>query len=130
LEREDPEQTRQLKSLRLAGWALILGSLALLGGSFLGAFNTPGGGYYVIPYGALALGIYFLQRPVQISSDGKRSLTLGDLMAQAGAWENRDRDRAIQLYEEIARRYPGTPQGEEASRNIAVLRKRPHPPTH
>jgi hypothetical protein len=130
LEGESSEQSHQLKSMRLVGWALILGSLAVLGGSYLFAASTPGGGYFLIPYGGIGLGIYFLQRPVLISKDSKRSLTLGDLMAQAGALEDRDRDRAISLYEEIVTRYPGTSQAEEASRNLAVLRKRPHAPTH
>ena len=93
------------------------------------AASMPGGGYFLIPYGGIGLGIYSLQRPVLISSDSKRSLTLWDLMTQAGALDDHDREGAIRLYEEIVRRYPDTTQGREASRNLAVLLKRPHQPT-
>lgn len=41
LEGESSEQSHQLKSMRLVGWALILGSLAVLGGSYLFAASTP-----------------------------------------------------------------------------------------
>lgn len=130
VEREESQQTQQLTTRRKLGWLLILGSLAILGGTYVFARNSPGGGYFIVPTGALALGLYFLQRPALMSSDGKLSMTLGDLMAKAGALEGVDRDRALQVYEEIARRYPGTPEGQEAARNIAVLLRRRHPPTH
>lgn len=87
VEREESQQTQQLTTRRKLGWLLILGSLAILGGTYVFARNSPGGGYFIVPTGALALGLYFLQRPALMSSDGKLSLTLGDLMAKAGPWK-------------------------------------------
>lgn len=127
-DRVEDAQAQLLRDRRLKGRIVLGMGVAILLCTFIGAFNSPSGGWVVFPTGMIALGLFLLRRPAYISEDGKKSLTLNDIMRTAANLEGTHRAEAIRLYEEVARRFPGTPQSEEAQRNVEVLRRPPDRP--
>ena len=80
--------------------------------------------HYVLAWGAIVFGAYdFFQG--QAAAAGRIDRTGEgqgqELLDQAARLESADRAKAVALYEEIVRTFPGTRASKEAQRNIEVL---------
>ena len=91
--------------------------------SYFVALSSPYDGHYVIAYGAIIWGAsqYFRGR-AYATGRVSRNAAAQDLLNIAATYEDIDRAKALALYEEIARIYPGTRAGAEAERNIQTLK--------
>ena len=85
--------------------------------SYAAAASSPGGGHYVITYGAILYGAMRLHRGLRPS----RSDDAVQLLDRAARLESVDRTQAVAAYEEIIRLFPETRASDEARRNIQTL---------
>jgi hypothetical protein len=105
----------------LHGILWFVGGLAVTLFSYMAAVSSPGGGHYIIAYGAIIFGIvqFFRGRAAATGTDsGERAQELLDVAAQL---ESVDRTKALALYAEIVRAFPGTRASNEAQRNLQTL---------
>ncbi|PWU19308.1 MAG: hypothetical protein C5B50_06855 [Verrucomicrobia bacterium] len=85
--------------------------------SYAAAVSSPGGGTYIIAWGAVLYGLRRILRGLPASPAGAAS----ELLNAAAQLEGVDRSQAIAKYEEIIQRFPGTSASQEAARNIQTL---------
>lgn len=90
--------------------------------SYMSAVNSPYGGHYVIAWGAMAYGaVKFFQGLTAGNARVADKNDASELLDLAARLEGADRAKAILVYTEIAKRFPGTRASEEAQRNIKAL---------
>lgn len=116
---EEPRRHDGRKRM-VRGLAWLLGGAAVSLGTFVVAAGSPGGGHYVVAYGAILFGIaQFLHG--WAAARGDRNQHAQELLEEAAELESVDREEAVRLYAEIAVRFPGTGASNEAQRNIRML---------
>jgi hypothetical protein len=120
---DDLENPRRAlgEKLMLRGILWLIGGLMVTVFSYFTAVNSPYGGHYVVAYGAIIFGIaqFFRGRAAVSGPDSDDQAQ--ELLDTAAHLESVDRAKAIELYAEIAKRFPGTRVSEEAQRNIQTL---------
>jgi hypothetical protein len=101
-------------------WIFIGSAVTLV--SFFSAASSPYGGHYVIAYGAIIFGLaqYFRGRAAVSGTDNEDEAD--ELLEEAAELESIDRDKAIAVYAEIVRKFPGTHASNEAQENMHTLR--------
>jgi hypothetical protein len=99
----------------------FVGGLAVTVFSYSAAVHSPYGGHYVIAYGAIIYGLaqFFRGRAAARGTDTKDQAK--ELLEVAAHLESLDRAKAVALYEEIVRKFPGTRAANEAQRNMQTL---------
>jgi hypothetical protein len=108
--------------MRATGAALFLGGLAFSILSYLSAAHSPYGGRHVVTIGAICYGaMRFFQGHAMATGRITPDERGKELLNVAARLENLDRSKAIAVYLEIVKRYPGTAAADEAQRNIQVL---------
>jgi hypothetical protein len=117
---EDPRRT-QGRKLMLRGFIWFVGGSALTLFSYSAAVRRPYGGTYVVAFGAIIGGIVQLIRGAAAAGGNDKNVHVRDLLNMAARLESEDPGKAVALYEEIARKFPGTRAGNEAQRNIQTL---------
>jgi hypothetical protein len=81
------------------------------------------GGTYIIAWGAIVIGaIQFLRGLTTDDSEDPSRPTAKQLLIIAAHLESVDRARAIHVYQEIIKKFPNTPESDEAQRNIQTLK--------
>jgi hypothetical protein len=129
---EDSRPKKKSKVLALI-LALALGPLGLFYASISGGgtmilialplyFLTHGGWWFTIGSRIICAAwafaaLYEQDETPNAKRDSKR------LLNEAASLESVDRARAIAIYEQVVRSFPGTPAGREAERNIRTLGK-------
>lgn len=90
--------------------------------SYFSALNSPYGGHYVVAYGAKVYGaVKFFQGLVAGNARFADKNDARELLDLAAQLEGADRAKAILVYTDIVKRFPGTRASEEAQRNIKSL---------
>jgi hypothetical protein len=107
--------------LMLQGFFWSIGGLAVTACSYFTAVSSPYGGHYVVAYGAIIYGVAQIFRGRAAVSGPDSDDQAQELLNAAAHLESVDRAKAIELYAEIAKRFPGTRVSEEAQRNIQTL---------
>jgi len=109
---------------------MVRGAIWFFGGSFITLFSYAAAvsssyvGHYVIAWGAIVFGAYdFFQGQAAAAGriDRKGESQAQELLDLAARLESADRAKAVALYEEIVRTFPGTRASKEAQRNIEAL---------
>jgi hypothetical protein len=120
---DDLENPRRAlgERLMLQGIFWLIGGLAVTVFSYFTAVSSPYGGHYVIAYGAIIFGIAQFFRGRAAISGPDSDDQAQELLDAAAHLESVDRVKAIELYAEISKRFPGTGVSEEAQRNIQTL---------
>jgi hypothetical protein len=110
------------KNLRITGAVLLLGGLVVTLFSYLEAVRSPYGGHYVIAIGAICYGaMRFFQGHAMATGRIEANERGQQLLYLAARLEDVNRQKAVALYEEVLKKYPGTAASEEAQRNIRAL---------
>jgi hypothetical protein len=106
----------------LHGAVWFFGGIVVTLFSYVAAVSSPGGGHYGIAYGAIIFGIvqFFRGRAAATGRIDPASQAQ-EFLDRASHLESVDRARAIALYAEIVRIFPGTTASEEAQRNLQTL---------
>jgi hypothetical protein len=117
---EDPQRALGQRLMQ-RGILWFVGGLVVTVFSYAAAVHSPYGGHYVIAYGAVIYGLaqYFRGRAAARGTDSKEQAE--ELLDAAAHLESVDRAKAVALYEEIVRNFPGTCAGKEAQRNLQTL---------
>lgn len=99
----------------------LIGGVAVTGLTYIVAAGRPTGGHYIIAYGAIIFGIvqFWRGRAAARGTDGE--IRAQELLDAAAQFEGVDRAKAVTLYEEVTRTFPGTRASNEARRNIQTL---------
>jgi hypothetical protein len=110
------------KRLRATGAVILLGGIAVTLSTYLAAVSSPYGGHYVVTIGAICYGaMRFFQGHAMATGRIEPNDRAQPLLNLAARLEDVDREKAVAVYQEIVKRYPGTPASDEAQRNIQVL---------
>jgi hypothetical protein len=99
----------------------LIAGIAVTVLSFSAAISSPYGGHYVIAYGAIIFGLAQLFRGLTAAGGTDTSAQAQELLDAAAHLESVDRAKAVALYAEIAKKFPGTRESDEAQRNIQTL---------
>ena len=127
---DDPEASLNEESEdpgRAAGKKRMMqGTLWFLGGSFVTLFSymdaASSTSYYIVAWGALLYGaVEFFQGWLAATGRVKPNCQAQDLLNLAAQFESAAPAKAVALYEEVAKQFPGTRASEEAQRNIRTL---------
>lgn len=125
---ENPAVLASANPARSHGEKLILqGALWFIGGvgftlfTYLVAANRPGGGYYVVAYGAIFFGIVQAIRGISGGRGSDGNARAQEFLDAAAQLESVDRAQAITVYQEVIKQFPGTPASKEAQRSIQTL---------
>jgi hypothetical protein len=116
----DPRRARG-ERLVLYGVLWFVGGVAVTLISYAAAVSSPFGGHYVIAYGAIILGIVQFFRGRAAAAGTDTGAQAEELLDQAAQFESLDRAKAVELYQQIVRQFPGTRASKEAQRNIQTL---------
>jgi hypothetical protein len=119
----DPRRA-QGEKLKLYGVLWFIGGMAITLYSYAAAVGNPRGGHYLIAYGAIIFGIALFFRGRAAAAGTDTNTQAEELLDLAAAREGADRAKALELYEEVVRRFPGTRASNEAQRNIQTLTAR------
>ena len=118
---EDPQGGEGGKRL-LQGmiWFFIGGAVSLF--SYSLAADSPGGGHYIIAWGAMIYGAIQMWRG-WTGSTGRtsRNTEAQKVLDQAAVFESLNPAKAVDLYAEVVAKFPGTRASQEAQRNIQTL---------
>ena len=117
---ENPRRALGEKLMR-RGVIWFVGGLAVTLFSYLAAISSPYGGHYVVAFGAIIFGLAQFFRGRAAASGTDTSDQAQELLAVAAQLESVDRAKAVALYAEIVRKFPGTRACNEAQRNIQTL---------
>jgi hypothetical protein len=94
--------------------------------SYAQAVHSPYGGHYVIAIGAILYGaMHFVQGNAAATGRIDPHDRAQELLNFAAQLESVDRAKAVLIYNEILKKFPGTPASEEAQRNIQLLTSHP-----
>ena len=118
---QDPERAAGARRMwRGALWCG--GGLLVSGLTYVAAVSSPGGGSYIIAWGAVLFGaVQFFQGLAAVNGRVDHNRKAQDLLDLAAELESVDRPKAIAVYGEIVRLFPGTAAGREAQANIQTL---------
>ena len=124
-----PESPHQVAANRdmLVGGLWCLGGIIVTVVTYSSVANSPGGGTYVVAWGAILFGALRFIRGLTGESKAKPkddSAEAQSLLDIAARFENVDRAKAVEKYEEIVRLFPDTAASREAQRNIHTLTTR------
>ena len=90
--------------------------------SYMSAVSSPYGGHYVVAWGAMAYGaVRFFQGLAAGNARLADNNDARELLDLAARLEGLDRAKALLVYTDIIKRFPGTRASEEAQRNIKAL---------
>jgi hypothetical protein len=91
--------------------------------SYLEAVTSPYGGYYWISIGAITGGIAQFVRGAAAARGGEADTReqAQELLNLAARLESVDRGKAVEVYAEVVRKFPGTRASGEAQRNMQTL---------
>lgn len=117
---ENPRRASGEK-LMIQGIIWFVGGSAVTLFSYLSAASSPYGGHYIIAYGAIIFGIAQFFRGRAAASGTDINDQAQELLDVAAHLEDVDRAKAVALYAEIVRKFPGTRACNEAQRNIQTL---------
>jgi len=103
------------------------GGLLVTAITYGAAVGSPGGGHYIIAWGAIVFGaVQFFRGYARRSGTPVCRSDLQLLLNTAARLETVDRAKAVAMYEEIVRSFPGTRASAEAHRNLQVLNGQRH----
>lgn len=117
---ENPRRAQGQK-LMWQGLIWFVGGVVVTLVSYLAAVSSPYGGHYYITYGAIIFGIAQFFRGRAAASGTDTNDQAQELLDVAAHLEDVDRAKAVALYAEIVRTFPGTRASDEAQRNIQTL---------
>jgi hypothetical protein len=108
----------------LHGAVWLIAGIAVTALSLMTAVSSPGGGQYIIAYGAILFGIAQIIRGRAAASGTDSNDQAQELLDLAAQLESVDRAKAVALYAQIAKKFPGTRASDEAQRNLQTLTSR------
>jgi hypothetical protein len=111
-------QTKRLNDDIYYGAVWVLAGLLVTAFTNLSASSTPGGGTWIFAWGAIIHGLKRVHRGLPPSP----AVAGSEMLNQAELLESVNSEQAIAKYKDIIRQLPGTLAGEEARRNIEILR--------
>jgi hypothetical protein len=116
----NPRRTHGLKVMT-RGIIWFVGGLIVTLFSYLSAVRSPYGGHYFIAFGAMLGGLAQFFRGRAAANGTDASDQAEELLNIAARFESVDRNKALALYAEVVRRFPGTRESNEARRNMQML---------
>jgi hypothetical protein len=119
---EDPMRSAAEKRM-LYGALWCIGGILTTGATYVAA-SGPGGGRYVVAWGAIVFGAIQFFRGLSGRNEqaDAEDVAYGDLEAATKLETEGRIQEAIAVYEKIAQEYPNKPAGQDAQKSLESLR--------